>query len=331
MESRLSPALAKASLLALALAACAPAPSGGPLPKGPYVAVLGTAQDGGRPQIACRGGCCAPARVDPELVRYPSSLLLVDPEEGQRWLLDAGPGLPHQVELARSHGGSTPTDGSGRPALFDAILLTHAHIGHCLGLLHLGREVYGAQGQRVLCTPRMAAMLREEAPWSLLVEAGHLILDPVAPGTSIPLSPRVTATPLAVPHRDEFSDTVGWHLETPAGAFLYLPDIDKWSRWDRPLQEVVASVDLAFVDATFFDAEELPGRDMEQIPHPFVVETLALTEGWPVAERSKLQLLHLNHSNPLHDLTSPAAERVRRAGLGLPQQGEVLALGPGPH
>ncbi len=312
------------------LASCAPATeSDAALPAGPYAVVLGTAQDGGLPQLGCRAACCERARLEPSAARGVASILVVDPEAGQRWLLDATPDLPNQVERARAH--QDPRHGKqveGRPPLFDAILLTHAHMGHCLGLLHLGREAYGAVGQRVICTPAMARLLREEAPWSLLVDAGHIELVEVEPGASLDLSPRVRAEALPVPHRAEFSDTVGWRITTPAGALLHLPDIDKWERWDLDLREVVASVDLAFLDATFYDGDELPGRDMAQVPHPFVVETLERTRSWLPEERAKVRLIHLNHSNPLHDSASAASKQLLASGLSLAEQGAVLTLGP---
>lgn len=326
----LCPLLAPSLLLTLGLiASCSPAPErSAALPEGPYAVVLGTAQDGGLPQLGCRAECCERARRVPGAARAVASLLVVDPEAGQRWLLDATPDLADQVERARAHQDPRGAEQvAGRPPLFDGILLTHAHMGHCLGLLHLGREAYGARGQRVICTPTMASILREEAPWSLLVEAGHIELVEVEPGGSLELSPRVRAEALPVPHRGEFSDTVGWRITTPEGALLHLPDIDKWERWDQDLRAVVDSVDLAFLDATFFDGGELPGRDMAEVPHPFVVETLERTHSWTPGERAKVHLIHLNHSNPLHDPSSAASKRLLASGLNLAKQDAVLPLG----
>ncbi|HRV82283.1 MAG TPA: pyrroloquinoline quinone biosynthesis protein PqqB, partial [Planctomycetota bacterium] len=115
---------ALAACLAWFVVSCVTPPAG--LPEGPYVLVLGTAQDGGLPQLGCRRTCCETARKDPHKKRLVTSLLLVDPRSGQRWLFDASPDLPEQVERARDHGGPGP-DAPGRPALFDGIFLTHAH------------------------------------------------------------------------------------------------------------------------------------------------------------------------------------------------------------
>ena len=150
----------------------------------------------------------------------------------------------------------------------------------------------------------------------------------VEPGASLQLSPRVRAEALPVPHRAEFSDTVGWRITTPEGSLLHLPDIDKWDRWELDLREVVRSVDVALLDATFYGGDELPGRDIREVPHPFVVETLETTAPWSPEERARIRLIHLNHTNPLHRSQSEAATRVRAAGLAVAREGEVLPLAP---
>ncbi len=290
----------------------------------PYAVVLGTAQDAGRPQLGCERVCCESARRDPEARRLVVSLAVVDPRSGQRFLLDASPDLGEQVaDLSRL---APAPEGAGRPALFDAIILTHAHIGHYLGLAELGREAYGSTPQRVIATPRMADFLRDNGPWSLLVEAGHLHLVELTPGRSLSLTDDLTLELVDVPHRDEFSDTVAVRISGPNGALLYLPDIDKWERWQEDLATELARVDHAFLDATFFGPDELPGRAMSEVPHPFVVETIAALEDLPAAERAKVQLIHLNHTNPLNDADSDARATVEAAGLSVAWRGQVVGL-----
>ena len=64
-------------------------------------------------------------------------------------------------------------------------------------------------------------------------------------------------TPFLVPHRDEFSETVGYKIEGTKKTALFIPDIDKWQKWKRNIVEEVKKVDYAFVDATFFDQSEV--------------------------------------------------------------------------
>lgn len=316
--SRLLPAA-----LALALVACA-APRADDA-SAPYLLVLGTAQDGGLPQLGCERACCRAAREDPARERLVTSLLLVDPRSGSRWLLDASPDLARQVELAREHppGRSLP---GPRPPPFEGVFLTHAHVGHYLGLAELGREAYGARGQRVWASARMRGFLGANGPWSLLVDDGAIVLEELVPGREVRLADDLTVTPFPVPHRDEFSDTLGFVVRGPTRTVAYLPDIDKWERWETPLEAWLAGLDLALVDGTFHGPGELPGRDMAAIPHPFVVETLARLADAPADLRARVVFTHLNHSNPLADPRSDAARAVRAAGMAVAREGQRIGL-----
>jgi pyrroloquinoline quinone biosynthesis protein B len=251
--------------------------------------------------------------------------LLVDPRSGKRWLLDASPDLARQVESARGHP-PTRVEVGPRPPLFDGVFLTHAHVGHYLGLAQLGREAYGARGLPVHASPRMGEFLRSNGPWSLLVEDGAIELSELEPGRAVHLAQDLSLTPFRVPHRDEFSDTLGFVVRGPERAVAYLPDIDKWQRWERPLAQWLGELDLALVDGTFFGPGEVPGRDLDQIPHPFVVETLAALADAPPQLRARVLFTHLNHTNPLADPTSEAAARVTAAGMGVAREGQVLGL-----
>ncbi|MEZ5977668.1 MAG: MBL fold metallo-hydrolase [Planctomycetota bacterium] len=293
-------------------------------PETPYVVVLGTAQDGGLPQIGCERACCERVRAHPELARRVTSLLLVDPRDGKRWLIDASPDLPEQVaSVAGVPPNRRPAAATGgRPPLFDGIFLTHAHVGHYLGLASLGREAYGVVGQTVYATERMEDFLCTNGPWSLLVESGGVEVRRVDPGRAVRLADDLVVEALLVPHRDEFSDTLAFVVRGPDRSLLYLPDIDKWERWGTRIEDVLSDVDVALVDGTFFDADELPGRAMSEIPHPFVVESLERFAGLPGSERAKIRFTHLNHTNPAADPASEEAREVERAGLAIAADGE---------
>lgn len=288
----------------------------------PYLVVLGTAQDGGLPQIACRRECCETARRDPSMRRLVSSVLLVDPVTEKRWLFDATPHLPLQIERARAHGGADERD--GRPALFDGVFLTHAHMGHYTGLMQFGREAYGSEPVDIHGTERMLAFLQTNGPWSLLFDAGHANGHVLWSGERVALTETLGVTPLEVPHRDEFSDTVGFVIDDGEFRALFLPDIDKWHRWSRDLADVLASVDVALVDGTFYGPGELPGRAMEDVPHPFIVETMERLDALDASERRKVVFTHLNHSNPAADPASDAAREVDRRGYRIASEGEIV-------
>lgn len=327
------PSLRSSSLrfvvLALALAGGVAAASSAEGPEsarpGPYALVLGTAQDAGVPQIAADGPQDRAARNDPARRRLVASLLIVDPVAGGRWLIDATPDLAAQVERAEGHPANRVVS-AGRPPLFDAIFLSHAHMGHYAGLLQLGREAYAASGQRVIASDRMAGWLERNAPWELLMRLGHVRLERFEPGRALRLSERLTIEPIAVPHRGEYTDTFAFRVAGPAHSLLWLPDIDKWEQWERPLEQVIAGVDRAYLDGSFFGPGEIPGRPMAEIPHPFMVETLERLARMPESDRRKVVFVHLNHSNPALDPAGPERAALERAGTRVAEEMERFDL-----
>jgi len=303
----------KTKLPILLLLACTTATP--PVTTDPFVVVLGIAQDGGYPQAGCRRADCIEAFESGKRAHV-ASLGIVDPVSGQRWIIDATPDFPTQLhQLERIAG--PPRSGA---SILDGILLTHAHIGHYLGLAHLGREVLGARRIAVFAMPRMRAFLQTNGPWSQLVTLENISLEKLAADERISLNERISVTPLLVPHRDELSETVGFLVHGPARSILWLPDIDKWEKWSMPIEDLVASVDIAYLDATFYSAGELPGRNLAEIPHPTVEETMARFAG--STSRAKIRFIHLNQSNPL--LRDPAI--VRSAGFSVAREGDREGL-----
>lgn len=292
---------------------------------GAFALVLGTAQDGGLPQLGGNADPDLAARQDPKRRRLVASLLLVDPGSEERFLIDATPDIREQVEIADR---VAPQAGkaSGRPPLFEVIALTHAHVGHYAGLMHLGREAYGASGQRVLASERMARFLETNGPWDLLVKLKHIAIERFTADKPVALNARLSITPIAVPHRDEYSDTCGFLVRGPTRSLLWLPDIDKWEKWDRRIEDVIASVDAAYVDGTFFNATELPGRSMSEVPHPFIAESLARFASLPEKERRKIVFIHLNHTNPAATPGSKAEQEILKTGMRVAREGERVVL-----
>lgn len=286
----------------------------------PFVVVLGVAQDAGYPQAGCLKPCCEGAWLDREIRRMPSCVAIVDPKTGQRWLLDCTWQLPNQLNLLNEKFPKKESPG------IDGVFLTHAHMGHYTGLMHFGREVMGTQNIPVHAMPRMKSFLEKNGPWSQLVKLNNIDLRSMKPDKSIRLNERLTVTPIIVPHRDEFSETVAFIVKGPKLSALYLPDIDKWSKWERSIEDVIAKVDIAFIDATFFANGEIAGRDMSQIPHPFVEESILRFQSLKASDRAKIHFTHLNHTNPALNPKSQAAAQIRKAGMNLAVEGNTHKL-----
>jgi pyrroloquinoline quinone biosynthesis protein B len=309
-------------------------------PADPYVLVLGTAQDGGLPHVGCDTGNCAAAKVDPSRRRLVTSLMLCDPRSGKRWLFDCTPDLREELDrakgwpAARFQAAAAPS----RPPPFDGMFLTHAHMGHYGGLLQLGREAYAVKEVPTYVTPRFAKFLRENDPWKLMVTEKRLVVNELTPGQPIELAPDLHVDCFRVPHRDEFSDTVGFVIRGPHRTLAYLPDIDKWERWEswtreqspdaapRKVEELVASVDFALLDGCFYADGEIPGRSMKEIPHPFIAESIERFEALAPAERAKVYFTHLNHTNPAADPASDATRTVNAAGMHVLDEGHLFGL-----
>lgn len=286
--------------------------------------VLGTVQDAGSPHIGCDRACCVALRERPDPERMVVSLGVVDHHAGRSYLFEATPDMPAQLHRLRRSGQGAPK--SLDDDLPDGVFLTHAHIGHYTGLMYFGKEAMGARGVAVHAMPRMAEFLRANGPWSQLVSEGTVTLRELHTGRTERLTPDFAVTPFRVPHRDEYSETVGFTLTGPSRRALFIPDIDKWERWDRDIVEEVRNVDLAFLDATFFSDDELPGRDMSQIPHPFVVESLQRFAELNPEERARIVFIHFNHTNPLLNPDSPEAAEVLQAGFRIARTGDVFNL-----
>lgn len=244
--------------------------------------VLGIAQDGGMPHPGCEKSPCADVYAGKRPAEKVSCIGLVNRDLGLAYMIDATPDFPAQLHALT--GGKPP----------DGIFLTHAHIGHYTGLMYLGKEAMATKDVPVYGTKRMNSFLKRNGPWSLLVDNRYIELRVLTPDQAVTLPGGLRVTPMLVPHRDEFSDTVGFLVEGPRARALFIPDIDKWEKWNRSIRDLADGVDYVLLDGTFASMDELPGRDISQVPHPLMSETRALLAG----TRAKLWFIHLNHSNP---------------------------------
>ena len=284
----------------------------------PYLYVLGVTQDAGYPQTGCYEKHCMPGWKDAGLRRNAVSLGLVDPVSNQKYIFDATPGFPEQLYELEIQAPSSRYELAG-------IFLTHAHIGHYTGLMFPGHEAMGASAVPVYAMPRMTGYLKSNGPWSQLVTYKNIVLAPLQNSKTISLG-SIGVTPFLVPHRDEYSETVGYRIDGPNKSAIFIPDINKWSEWQTNLVELVKTVDYALIDATFYADGELPGRDMSKVPHPFVTESMELLEPLSVKDRNKVWFIHMNHTNPLLDMESKESKTVQSRGFNIAVEGIKLNL-----
>lgn len=279
-----------------------------------FLVVLGVAQDAGYPQIGCERADCIAAQKDRSLRKLAVSLGLVDRSTKQKWLFEATPDIGEQLFALNRFLQS-------KSMMPDGIFLTHAHIGHYTGLMYLGREAAGSNAVPVYAMPRMKAFLIDNAPWSQLVGLKNIEIRLINDDEPIALSPNLKVTPFLVPHRDEFSETVGFEIKGRKKTAVFIPDIDKWSKWNRNLRDVVKSSDYVLIDATFYKNGEIPNRDMSEIPHPFVEETMALLDDLTKTEKKKIYFIHFNHTNPLIERYSKEHKAVVKKGFQVAYEG----------
>ena len=284
------------------------------IPNTAYVMVLGVAQDAGYPQMNCKKDCCKRAWESAKLQRNTSCLAIVDPTTNEQWIIDATPNIKEQLQLLKSKTASEKVDG---------VLLTHAHMGHYTGLMHFGREVMGTNKIPVFAMLKMKTFLKENGPWSQLVELENISLKELKSDSTFHLNENIKITPFLVPHRDEFSETVGYEILINNKSLIFIPDIDKWEKWDRNIMELIPKTDYAFLDATFYENGELK-RDMSEIPHPFVEESMELFFELSEKDKQKVHFIHFNHTNPLLINGSNAQKEVSEKGFNLAKEGKII-------
>jgi pyrroloquinoline quinone biosynthesis protein B len=306
----------------LLTSACLAAVTGGASAEAadPFVVVLGVAQDGGVPQTGTKEH---PGWSDETHRQRASCIALVDPVTGGRWMFDATPDFKWQLHMLDE---IAPVPVS--PGL-SGIFLTHAHIGHYTGLMLLGHESLGARGVPVHVMPRMREFLSTNGPWDQLVRYGNLELRSLGADSTVRLNDRLRVTPFEVPHRQEYSEVVGYRIDGPSRSVLFIPDIDSWEEWDEAgtrIDAVLAAVDVAYVDGTFFADGEIPGRDMSGFPHPFITHSMKRLGGLTESERAKVRFIHLNHTNPALRAGSEARRAVEAAGFRVARELERVDL-----
>ena len=284
------------------------------------IVILGTIQDAGSPQIGCNKSCCIDLFKNQNNDRQIISLGLIDTPNNKTYLFEATPDIAQQMKRLTSY------EKLSNKEIADGIFLTHAHIGHYTGLMFLGKEAMDAQNIPVHAMPKMKKFLINNGPWNLLVERKNINIIEIENEKSIQLSDKIKVIPFLVPHRDEYSETVGYKIIGPNKSALFIPDIDKWDKWDKVILDEIKKVDYAFLDATFYSGKEINNRDISQIPHPFIIESLENFKELNQQEKNKVVFIHFNHTNPVIDPDSYEAKTVTGLGFKIGKINDVFEL-----
>ena len=282
-----------------------------------YIYILGNTQDAGLPHIGCHHPFCEDSfNVYEE--HYSTSIAVVNSDLKKYILFEATPDITFQLNNLRKN-------------IFDEFLLpesiyiTHAHIGHYTGLMYFGREALGAKELMVRVLPRMSNFLQNNGPWSQLVDINNIKIKEINFGSSTKELANIDITPVKVPHRDEYSETAGYIIKGKNKKALFIPDIDKWEKWDRDLSQLAKEFDFLLIDATFYDSKEI-NRDISEIPHPLVTETIDLLSGLNTENRSKVYFIHMNHTNMMLDPNSELSKLITSKGFNIARLGQKLYL-----
>ena len=274
--------------------------------------ILGVVQDGGLPHLGSNKLCCE----NYEKRRYVTSIMLINNENNESYLFDASPDINEQLNFM---GDRIKKDLKG-------IFLTHAHIGHYTGLMYFGREALNSKSINVYAMPRMKKFLENNGPWSQLISLKNISIKEINNNSKFSIDPNVIIQPIEVPHRAEFSETVGYKIYGPNKTALFIPDIDKWYLWETSIVDEIMKVDYALIDATFYNSKEINYRDISEIPHPFVIESMELFDELDTNEKNKIYFIHLNHTNPLLDKNSDEYKYVIAKGYNIAEEGIKLEL-----
>ena len=282
-----------------------------------YIYILGNTQDAGLPHIGCQHPFCED-NFNLYEEHYTTSIAVVNSDLKEYILFEATPDITFQLNNLKKN-------------IFDEFLLpesiyiTHAHIGHYTGLMYFGREALGAKDLMVKVLPRMSNFLQNNGPWSQLVDINNIKIKEINFGLTTKELANIDITPVQVPHRDEYSETAGYIIKGKNKKAVFIPDIDKWEKWERDLSQLAKEFDFLLIDATFYDSKEI-NRDISEIPHPLVMETIDLLSGLSIENRNKVYFIHMNHTNMMLDPNSDLSKLVTSKGFNIARLGQKLYL-----
>lgn len=281
------------------------------------VVILGTAQDAGVPQLGCECSNCIRALENNKFKHLVASIGIINQINGKAYIIDATPDITEQLSLLRKS-----SIGSDHRLTIEGIFLTHAHMGHYIGLVQLGKEAWSAAKLPIFGTPDMVRFLSTNHPFSDLIKDKNIVLNKISPDKKFQVDQKLTIIPIPVPHRQEHSDTVGFLIYGMKKQLLYIPDMDVLS---DEILKYISKVDIAILDGTFYDKTELPAhRDYKEIQHPTISQSMGVLKKY--LKNTKIYYTHFNHTNPILDKDSEALKHVKELGFKIVRLGQAIEI-----
>jgi len=292
---------------------------------GVSVTILGTAQDGGIPQAGCSCERCKEAHKDLELRKYPVSLGILG-ADGSKHIVEVTKNLCEQLMIW------TPDENE----LFipETVSITHLHLGHVEGIGQFGKPVMALKEVDIFLSRDNKNIFDGRSDIELMIKENNIkthskdFYQSFEPKEGCGFSLQF----IPIPHRSELGDTAAIIIKGNKKNILFMPDQDSWKETlehysKENIRAFLKMFDIneALIDGTFWSMEELPGRNISEIPHPTIQESLQLL-GRKMEDDPRISFLHLNHSNPVNDIGSKQRKLVEENGWKISEIGDVLKL-----
>jgi len=281
------------------------------------VVVMGSAQDEGIPRVTCTCARCHAARRNRSFARTGPSILLKNESLGSAVLIDASPDIRQQLDAY------LPPLGL---AHLSCLFLTHGHIGHYWGLCLFGKEGPDIRDLAVYGSAEMIDLLLNTPSIKYMVDRRNIVLNILRAGETVTLgtatrpdrSDEIVVKGFWVPHRQEFTPTMGFQVTAGSRTMVYIPDVDYWS---ESVLSIIQQSDIALLDGTFYSADELPGaKIVREVPHPPIESSMGRLKEIKNMSGCRIYFTHFNHTNPVI-LEGPEQEKVKQAGFELAYDG----------
>jgi pyrroloquinoline quinone biosynthesis protein B len=299
------------------------------------VRVLGSAAGGGVPQWNCACDNCTGARAGRRAQRTQSGLAVS--ADGKRWLLlNCSPDIGSQIQaFAPLH----PFKPRGTPIA--GILYTDANVDHLGGLATLRQSgehhfiVRSSAIVRTIATAQPAYAPFSQAPHRWLETPLDVPCEAASEDDIVgnQLAVRALSVPGTTPGYDgrrRMPGAVVAYEVSDLGCKNRLLFAPVFSSVDAALHAAIASVQVAFVDGTFYTPDELVAQHLlpkraESLGHQSVAGEAGTLERLR-GIGTRVIFTHLNNSNPMLEPSSAASPEIREAGAEIAYDGMELLL-----